>query len=91
MRRFVPLAGLLCFFASEPFAQTPFTVTTAANDGPGSLRQAILDANAASGATRITFDISGTGPHTIQPQTPLPEIGDSVAIDATTQPGASCE
>jgi hypothetical protein len=37
-------------------------VTTTADDGAGSLRQAI--ANACDGAT-ITFDIAGVGPHTI--------------------------
>jgi nitrous oxidase accessory protein NosD len=33
-----------------------FTVTTTADSGPGSLRQAVLDANAAPGADAITFD-----------------------------------
>ncbi|MEM6782958.1 MAG: right-handed parallel beta-helix repeat-containing protein [Bacteroidota bacterium] len=71
-------------------AQTTFTVTTTANDGPGSLRQAILDANANAGADDIAFAIPGAGPHTIQPQTALPTVTEAVAIDGLTQPGADC-
>ena len=37
-------------------ASTTFTVTTKADSGAGSLRQAILDANANPGADRIEFD-----------------------------------
>ena len=40
------------------FAAT-FTVTTTADSGPGSLRQAILDANASPGADTIVFNIAG--------------------------------
>ncbi len=36
-----------------------FTVTNTDDSGPGSLRQAILDANAAAGADTITFGVSG--------------------------------
>lgn len=71
-------------------AQTTFTVTTTANDGPGSLRQAILDANANAGADVIAFAIPGDGPHTIQPFPALPAVLDPVTIDALTQPGADC-
>jgi hypothetical protein len=67
------------------------TVTTTADSGPGSLRQAILDANALPGTALITFNIPGAGPHTIAPLTELPRITDPVIIDGTTQPGASCE
>jgi hypothetical protein len=66
-----------------------FTVTNTDDSGPGSLRQAILDANANAGADTIAFDIPGNGVHTIQPQTPLPEISDPVTIDGYTQPGSS--
>ena len=38
-----------------------FTVTTTASTGPGSLNQAIADANALPGADRIVFNIPGTG------------------------------
>ena len=66
-----------------------YTVTTTADSGAGSLRQAILDANANAGLDTIAFDISGTGPHTIAPSSPLPDITGAVTIDGYTQPGSS--
>ena len=66
-----------------------FTVTTTADGGPGSLRQAILDTNAAAGADTIAFNIPGTGIHTIQPQqSELPKATGPVVIDGYTQPGS---
>ncbi|MEO1085055.1 MAG: hypothetical protein AAFY88_12505, partial [Acidobacteriota bacterium] len=53
----------------------------------GSLRQAIIEANAQSGATGITFNIAGDGPHVISPLTALPAITGRTAIDGTSQPG----
>ncbi len=65
-----------------------FIVTTTANSGPGSLRQAILDANGnVSAVDTIHFNIPGTGVHTIEPTGILPVITEAVTIDATTQPG----
>jgi trimeric autotransporter adhesin len=61
-----------------------FTVTNTNDSGAGSLRQAILDANAAGGADVITFNIAGTGTHTITPLTALPTITGTVVLDATT-------
>ena len=46
-----------------------FTVTNTNDTGPGSLRQAILDANAAAGSDTIGFDIPDPGAHTISPAT----------------------
>jgi hypothetical protein len=63
-------------------------VDTTADSGPGSLRQAILDANHVTGETvTIDFAIPGTGVQTIEPITPLPAITVSALIDGTTQPG----
>jgi parallel beta-helix repeat protein len=62
-----------------------FLVTTTADAGAGSLRQAILDANAAPGTNEIDFAI-GSGPQTIRPTSALPEVTHSVLIDGTTQP-----
>ncbi len=62
-------------------------VTTTADSGPGSLRQAILDANASPGPDSIAFNLSGTGPFTITPASPLPTITDPVVIDGSTQAG----
>ena len=42
-----------------------YTVTNTSDSGAGSLKQAILDANANSSTDTIDFNIPGTGPHTI--------------------------
>ena len=78
-------------FSAIPAATSPttFVVTTTADSGPGSLRQAILDANANSGTDTIEFNIPEPEPHTIQPLTQLPEITRPVIIDGTSQPGFS--
>ncbi|MEO8611820.1 MAG: choice-of-anchor Q domain-containing protein [Chloroflexota bacterium] len=52
-----------------------------------SLREAITAANADSDTNTITFSITGSGVHTIQPATPLPLITNPVIIDGTTQTG----
>ena len=58
-------------------------------NGNTSLRSAIQEANAIPGTKDIIhFDIQGTGPHTIQPLSTLPEITDQVVINGYTQPGA---
>jgi hypothetical protein len=64
-----------------------FWVTNTLDSGPGSLRQAILQANAHPGLDTIAFHIAGSGVHTISPRTDLPTITDAVVIDGTTQPG----
>lgn len=51
------------------------------------LRAAIEEANARSGADTITFDISGGGTPRITPSTLLPNITDSATIDGTSQSG----
>ena len=76
-----------------------FMVLNTEDDGAGSLRQAIVDANAAANAVgipdRIEFNIPGAGVHTITPGATnglltgrggLPVITDSVVIDGYTQP-----
>lgn len=65
-----------------------FTVTNTADDGAGSLRQAIFDANASAGADHIAFNIPGEGVQTIAPLSALPTITDTVTIDGYTQHGA---
>src|SRR5438552_10308236 len=63
-----------------------FTVTTTADSGAGSLRQAILDANKTTAADTIKFAI-GSGAKTISPKTHLPGLAQPVLLDATTQTG----
>ncbi len=55
---------------------------------PGSLRDAILQANGNPGFDQIQFNIpSSGGVQTIRPTASLPTITDPVFLDATTQPG----
>lgn len=61
-----------------------FTVSTLADAGAGSLRQAILDANAAPTDDIIEFTVAGTIQLT---STALPPVTDLVAINGTTAPG----
>ncbi|HWT03120.1 MAG TPA: Calx-beta domain-containing protein, partial [Pyrinomonadaceae bacterium] len=64
-----------------------FVVTNTNDHGAGSLWQAVTDANATPGADTITFKIPGTGVKTIATRVALPDITETVTIDATTQPG----
>jgi titin len=64
-----------------------YTVTSTADSGPGSLRQAILDADANPGPDVIAFNVNGGGAQTIAPTSALPDVTDAVTIDGTTQPG----
>lgn len=69
-----------------------FTVTNTLDSGAGSLRQAIVDANA-SGATphTIVFNIPGSDPgfdgnvFTIKPLSPFPDVRGGITIDGATQ------
>ncbi|MBA3943843.1 MAG: tandem-95 repeat protein [Herpetosiphonaceae bacterium] len=92
--RLLALLVLLCAgFVALPVPAAHaagFVVTTTADSGPGSLRQAITDANNSSGADTISFNIPGTGPFTIAPTSGLPFITEAVVIDGLSQPGASC-
>ncbi|MDQ6651885.1 MAG: hypothetical protein M3Y84_03985, partial [Acidobacteriota bacterium] len=79
--RFTPLA----------FAST-FTVTNTNDSGPGSLRQAILGANANAGTDTIAFNIPTADPgfngsvFTIRPLSALPTLTDNgTTIDGATQ------
>src|SRR6185369_2035405 len=65
-----------------------FVVTNANDSGAGSLRQAIVDANANPGLDSINFNIAGPSLK-IQPTLRLPDITDPVVIDGSTQPGFS--
>ena len=64
-----------------------FLVTSTADKGTGSLRQAIKDANAAGQPSIIDFDIAGNGPYVISLATPLDTIQTQTLIDGTSQPG----
>lgn len=73
-------------------APTTFTVTNTNDSGPGSLRQAIDDANNNGNAADmdvISFNIPGAGVKTINILTDLPAVIEKLTIDGYSQPGAS--
>ena len=81
---------LLISFTFEAFPAV-FVVTSNADSGPGTLREALTKA-AANGSTEIdyiNFNLSGTSEtdRTIGTLTPLPDITGNVIIDGTSQPG----
>lgn len=82
------LLCLVLFFRSA-FADT-FVVTTNANDGAGSLREAIIQANSNGTASQdfIVFNIPANAPAdvTIALTEALPNLTSNIVIDATTQP-----
>ncbi len=66
-----------------------FTVTNTNDSGAGSLRQAIIDANALAGTDTIQFNIGGPlvgGVHTINLASALPTITDSVIVNGWSEP-----
>ena len=80
-----------CFRTAEALEPrvlfSTFTVTNTNDSGLGSLRQAILDANASVGLDGIAFNIPGPSPHVIAPQSPLPTVTDPLDMEGVTQPG----
>ncbi|MDQ4129271.1 MAG: Ig-like domain-containing protein [Actinomycetota bacterium] len=80
--------ALLCafsFLGAGTARAADIAVTKIADSGPGSLRQAILDANATEEADRITFGLGAA--KTIAPTSALPQITSPLTLDGTTQPG----
>jgi hypothetical protein len=64
---------------------SPVTVSTNADAGPGSLRQAVLDTDAQGGGT-IVFALPAAE-RTISPSSLLPVVSAPTVIDGTTEPG----
>src|SRR5215468_6049300 len=79
---------LFLLLASIGSAST-FTVTNTNDSGAGSLRQAILDANANAGLDTIAFNIPGAGVHTITPASSLDPLSGPVLIDGYSQTGTA--
>lgn len=71
-------------------AESPnaLVVSNTLNSGPGSLVDAVAQANANADASIIAFNIPGAGPHTIATSGVL-RIETPMLIDGYTQPGAS--
>src|SRR5215831_14397945 len=88
-RRSFSLVAICLLFSTFTFANT-YTVTNTNASGPGSLDQAIIDANTNPGPDVIAFNIPGSGPFVIAPGFPgLTTITDAVTIDGYSQPGSS--
>jgi hypothetical protein len=69
----------------------PYVVTSAADSGAGTLRDAItqLNVNNPAYTTEVDFNIAGSGVHTISPLSALPIIiRDNYSINGLTQPGS---
>ncbi len=86
MRRTILAIPVLSILAAEPASAANFVVTSKAKSGPGTLAQAILDANATPAADTISFALPGTSVQTILSD--LPDITAPVTIDGYTQPGS---
>src|SRR5262249_1577911 len=65
-------------------AQVSLTVSSLADAGPGTLRAAVLAVDAGSHSDKFTIDFSVAG--TIDLQTPLPDLNNTIAIQG---PGAA--
>ena len=83
------VSSVAVFMCGAVVSGDTFVVSNTGDSGSGSLREAINQANDNTGPDTIEFSIPGTGPHTIQPTSELPEITDTVIIDGYTQSGAS--
>lgn len=86
-----PILGGFLLIASSQVAGTTFTVTNTSDSGPGSLRDALNQANSTTGTDTIVFQIPGSGPHTILPNSQLPQLIDQagVLMDGLSQSGAT--
>ncbi len=64
-----------------------FMVTSAADSGANTLRQAILNSNATPGANNIDFSLPGSGVQTISLLSVLPAITNPALVDGWSQGG----
>ncbi len=88
VRASIPAIIMVCWGGVADAAT--FTVVNTASAGPGSLDQAIRDADANGVPDRINFNIPGAGPHTILvPALGYPPISGPTEIDGFSQPGSS--
>ena len=84
---FSPFSSAVAVALERRVLLSAFTVTSTSDSGPGSLRQAIVDANASPGADTIAFKIPGAGVKTVVPASALPAVTGPLTLDGTTQPG----
>lgn len=82
------LASVVMALLSPAALARTFAVTNTKDGGKGSLRRAILDANALPGVDTVEFRIPKRGVKTIRPRSPLPQMTDTTLINGYTQRGA---
>lgn len=85
------LTSLVMLSAQASWSAT-FTVTSTADSGTGTLREAVIQANASAGTDTIEFNIAGCPGdvcviNLASTATPIPNITDPVTIDGCSQPG----
>jgi parallel beta-helix repeat protein len=86
VQRLAAVAGLLAvLLVPRSAVARTWDVTTPADKGPGSLREAIEQTNRWRGPDVITFHIPASGVQTITLLSPLPPVTDTLTIDASTQ------
>jgi len=86
------VAAVVLFLPASASGSAPIVVTNTSDSGPGSLRQAILDANTAGPGSTIVFNVPTTDPgfngqwFTIAPVSPLPAlVADDTTVDGASQ------
>ncbi len=87
-KRFIVI--ILLIINSGQLSADTFTVTSVADSGPGSLREA-LESAAANGVAEkdyIIFNLPATDNKVITLTAELPALTSNLVVDATTQPGA---
>lgn len=89
LRRRRHAIALALAFSSGAAPAATFVVSTTDDSGSGSLRQAILDANAAGGANTITFALGSAAPYSIVLSSQLPGIAGSLLVDGYSQDGSA--
>ncbi|MCB9285783.1 MAG: T9SS type A sorting domain-containing protein [Lewinellaceae bacterium] len=82
------VSNLFFLLALTTANATNYTVVNTNDSGPGSLRWAIIQANAGPSSDIINFNIPGAGPHEINLQSPLPIVNFEVDIYGYSQPGS---
>jgi hypothetical protein len=83
-----PVCTLAASFFVLAASAATFTVVNTNDSGPGSLRQAVLEADNDTIPDVIAFNIPGEGLHVIQLRSVI-QVTEPLTIDGFTQPGAS--
>ena len=81
------VAAVVLFAAFTRGNAANYVVINTNDSGNGSLRQAIINADSNTPPNTISFQIPGSGPFTISPQSTFPPLNQPVVVDGTTQPG----